>query len=56
MAGNNEKKKIEIKSSQLIGVELRPSMFTYSLFKHDDEGDGKSNIYCGDCFWIRKYY
>jgi len=52
MAGNNEKKKIEIKADQLIGVELRPSMFTYACSNMMMRGDGKSNIYCGDCFGL----
>jgi type I restriction enzyme M protein len=50
LAGNNEKKKKEIKNDQLIGVELRPSMFTYACSNMMLRGDGKSNIYCGDCF------
>lgn len=52
MAGNNEKKKNTIKNSQLIGVELRPSMFTYACSNMMMRGDGKSNIYCGDCFGL----
>lgn len=48
--GNNEQMKLEIKDNHLIGVELRPSMFTYACSNMMMRGDGKSNIYCGDCF------
>ena len=50
LAGNNDSKKSEIKAKQLVGVELRPSMFTYACSNMMMRGDGKSNIYCGDCF------
>ncbi|MBE7411596.1 MAG: SAM-dependent methyltransferase [Bdellovibrionaceae bacterium] len=50
LAGNNSTKKAEIKANQLIGVELRPSMFTYACSNMMMRGDGKSNIYNGDCF------
>jgi len=53
MAGNNTKRKNQIKSSQLIGVELRPSMFTYACSNMMLRGDGKSNIFCGDCFQLK---
>jgi type I restriction enzyme M protein len=48
LAKNNEKKKREIKKNQLIGVELRPDMFTYACSNMMLRGDGKSNIYDGD--------
>jgi len=50
LAGNDESKKNDIKANQLIGIELRPSMFTYACSNMLLRGDGKSNIYCGDCF------
>ncbi len=50
LSGNDENKKQNIKSKQLVGVELRPSMFTYACSNMMMRGDGKSNIYCGDCF------
>jgi type I restriction-modification system DNA methylase subunit len=50
LAGSNENKKQQIKSKQLVGVELRPSMFTYACSNMMMRGDGKSNIYCGDCY------
>jgi len=50
LAGNNEDKKINIRTKQLVGVELRPSMYTYACSNMMMRGDGKSNIYCGDCF------
>ncbi|MDR2438093.1 MAG: SAM-dependent methyltransferase [Planctomycetaceae bacterium] len=49
-AGNNINKQQKIKNQQLIGVELRPSMYTYACSNMMMRGDGKSNIYCGDCF------
>lgn len=52
LAGNDEMKKTNIKGNQLIGVELRPSMFTYACSNMMMRGDGKSNIYCGDCFGL----
>lgn len=53
-AGNDADKKEEIRSKQLVGVELRPSMFTYACSNMMMRGDGKSNIYCGDCFPFEK--
>jgi len=53
LAGNDERKKAVIKSKQLIGIELRPSMFTYACSNMMLRGDGKSNIYCGDCFQLK---
>jgi type I restriction-modification system DNA methylase subunit len=50
LAGNNEDKKMNIKTKQHVGVELRPSMYTYACSNMMMRGDGKSNIYCGDCF------
>jgi type I restriction-modification system DNA methylase subunit len=50
LTGNDEDKKTSIKSKQLVGVELRPSMYTYACSNMMMRGDGKSNIYCGDCF------
>jgi len=50
LTGNDDNKKQNIKNKQLVGVELRPSMFTYACSNMMMRGDGKSNIYCGDCF------
>jgi type I restriction enzyme M protein len=50
LAGNDATKQSQIKSNQLVGVELRPSMFTYACSNMMLRGDGKSNIYCDDCF------
>ena len=50
LAGNDEEKRQIIKDKQLVGVELRPSMFTYACSNMMMRGDGKSNIFCGDCF------
>jgi 16S rRNA A1518/A1519 N6-dimethyltransferase RsmA/KsgA/DIM1 with predicted DNA glycosylase/AP lyase activity len=50
LAGSDEDKQLSIKNRQLVGVELRPSMYTYACSNMMMRGDGKSNIYCGDCF------
>ena len=49
-AGNNENLKMNIRQHQLVGVELRPSMYTYACSNMMLRGDGRSNIYCGDCY------
>lgn len=54
LAGHDETKKADIKKNQLIGIELRPSMFTYACSNMMLRGDGKSNIYCGDCFELEE--
>lgn len=50
LAGNDSRKKQDIKAKQLIGVERRPDMFTYACSNMMFRGDGKSNIYNNDCF------
>lgn len=50
LAGNDKKKHKKIRSTQLIGVEIRPSMYTYACSNMMLRGDGRSNIYCGDCY------
>lgn len=50
LAGHDSDKKSKIKSEQLIGVERRADMFTYACSNMMFRGDGKSNIYNGDCF------
>lgn len=49
-AGSNEVLKMNIRQKQLVGVELRPSMYTYACSNMMLRGDGRSNIYCGDCY------
>lgn len=49
-AGSNEDLKMHIRTNQLVGVELRPSMYTYACSNMMLRGDGRSNIYCGDCY------
>ena len=53
LAGSNTTKIKKIKNDQIIGVELRPSMFTYACTNMMMRGDGKSNIYCGNCFILK---
>lgn len=50
MVGNNMAKRKHIREHQLCGVEFRPDMFTYACSSMKFRGDGKSNIYNGDCF------
>lgn len=50
LAGNDEVRKAEIRKNQLLGVEVRPDMFTFACSNMMLRGDGKSNIDRGDCF------
>ena len=50
LAGNDEERKAEIRKNQLLGVEVRPDMFTFACSNMMLRGDGKSNIDRGDCF------
>ncbi len=50
LAKDDSAKKKSIKANQLIGVEIRPDMFTYACTNMMFRGDGKANIYNGNCF------
>lgn len=50
MAGSDGKKRENIRKNQICGCELRSDMFTYACASMRFRGDGKSNIYNGDCF------
>jgi Type I restriction-modification system methyltransferase subunit len=50
LAGSDDFRKQNIRKEQLVGVEMRPSMYAYACSNMLLKGDGKSNIYCGDCF------
>jgi type I restriction-modification system DNA methylase subunit len=50
LAGNDNAKKKNIRKNQLVGIEIRPDMFTFACSNMMLRGDGKSNIDCGDCF------
>lgn len=50
LAGNDIEKRRNIRSKQLCGVEMRPAMYAYACSNMRFRGDGKSNIYNGDCF------
>lgn len=50
LAGNNNTQKDNIRQNQLLGIELRPEMFTFACSNMMLRGDGKSNLDCGDCF------
>lgn len=43
-------KRKAIKKKQICGVEMRPAMYAYACSNMRFRGDGKSNIYNGDCF------
>lgn len=49
-SGNDLEKHKIIKSQQLIGIELRPDMFSHACSNMMMRGDGKSNIHFGSCF------
>lgn len=49
-SGNDLSKHKEIKSKQLIGIELRPDMFSHACSNMMMRGDGKSNVHFGSCF------
>lgn len=50
LAGNDDERKENIRKNQLLGVEVRPDMFTFACSNMMLRGDGKSNIDRGDCF------
>lgn len=50
IAGNDTAKRRDIRQHQLCGVEIRPAMYTYACSNMRFRGDGKSNLYNGDCF------
>ena len=47
---NTSEEKRNIKQNQLIGMELRSDMFCFACTNMIMAGDGKSNIYQGNCF------
>lgn len=50
IAGNDKTQRRKIKQHQLCGVEMRPAMYAYACSNMRFRGDGKSNLYNGDCF------
>lgn len=50
LAGNDKEKRQNIRRHQLCGVEMRPAMYAYACSNMRFRGDGKSNLYNGDCF------
>lgn len=50
LAGNDDARKSHIRANQLLGVELRPDMFTFACSNMMLRGDGKSNLDRADCF------
>lgn len=50
LAGNDLKLKERIRKEQICGCEIRSDIFSYACSSMKFRGDGKSNIYNGDCF------
>lgn len=50
LAGNDIEKRKHVKRKQICGCEIRPDMYTYACSNMRFRGDGKSNLYNGDCF------
>jgi type I restriction-modification system DNA methylase subunit len=50
LSGNDTRKANAIRQRQLVGVEIRPSMFTYACSNMMLRGDGRSKLFLGDCF------
>lgn len=53
-AGNDMGKREHIRKLQICGCEFRSDIFTYACSSMRFRGDGKSNIYNGDCFHYAK--
>ena len=53
LAKDDNRKKDNIKANQIIGIERRADMFTYACTNMMFRGDGKANIYNGDCFNLK---
>lgn len=49
-AGNDTEKILEIKSKQIIGVEIQHSIFSLTCSNMFIHGDGRSNLIKGSCF------
>lgn len=49
-AGHDTTKKKQIKTTQLLGIEMRQDMFAHACSNMMMRGDGKSHIFYGDCF------
>lgn len=54
LAGNDISKREQVRKLQICGCELRSDIFTYACSSMRFRGDGKSNIYNGDCFHYAK--
>ena len=50
IVGNDQAKRRHVKRKQICGCELRSDMYTYACSNMRFRGDGKSNLYNGDCF------
>ena len=50
LAGNDKKLRERIRKKQICGCEIRSEIYTYACSSMRFRGDGKSNIYNGDCY------
>jgi type I restriction-modification system DNA methylase subunit len=50
LAGNDMKLREQIRKEQICGCELRSDIFSYACSSMRFRGDGKSNIYNGNCY------
>lgn len=50
LAASDQKRRKAIKENQLVGIERRTDMFTFTCSNMMMSGDGKSHIYQGDSF------
>ena len=49
-AGGDKEKELNIKSKQIIGIELQHSIFSLTCSNMYIHGDGRSNLIKGSCF------
>ncbi len=50
-AGGDEKKELQIKSKQIVGVEIQHDIFSLLCSNMYIHGDGRSNLFKGGCFY-----
>ena len=50
LAGNDKKMRERIRKEQICGCELRSDIYSYACSSMRFRGDGKSNIYNGNCY------
>ncbi|PVB15924.1 SAM-dependent DNA methyltransferase [Mycobacteroides abscessus] len=53
LVGDNETRRSEIRSKQLVGIEQQAKMFALGASNMILRGDGRSNLYRGSCFDLK---